>query len=277
MRCNLDKGRLAFPVGPGHLCMLSNQKAFLVLMKIDVFGSYLEAQAAFPKKARKPQLAITISREVGAGGRTIGELVAQRLTAAENTPDAGPWAVFDANLANQVLADHKLSPDLERFMTEDARLPVEAIVEEVLRLHPSGWTLAQHTTKTILRLAGLGHAILVGRGGSIIAARLPNVFHVRLVAPLARRIRHTAEYYQLNEAEAAKFVREKDQARRRYVRRYFNAKIDDPTLYDVTLNTGRFGFARAAEAIAQMASQHHHAFAGRDEPIVTMASSGLSG
>jgi hypothetical protein len=39
-----------------------------------------------------------------------------------------------------------------------------------------------------------------------------------------------------------------DRARRRYVRRYFNAKIDDPTLYYVTLNTGRFGFARAAEA-----------------------------
>jgi len=162
-------------------------------------------------------------------------------------------------------------------MTEDARLPVEAIAEEVLRLHPSGWTLAQHTTKTILRLAGLGHAIIVGRGGSVVAACLPNVFHVRLVAPLAMRIRHTAEYYQLNEAEAAKFVREKDQARRRYVRRYFNAKIDDPTLYDVTLNTGRFGFARAAEAIAQMALQHHRTFAGRDQPIMTMASSGLSG
>ena len=246
-------------------------------MKIDVFGSYLEAQAAFPKKAREAQLAITISREVGAGGRTIAELVAQRLTAAEKMPAASPWAVFDANLAKQVLEDHKLAPDLERFMTEDARLPVEAIVEEVLRLHPSAWTLAQHTTKTILRLAGLGHAILVGRGASVIAARLPNVFHVRLVAPLATRIRHTAEYYQLNEAEAAKFVREKDQARRRYVRRYFNAKIDDPTLYDATLNTGRFGFARAAEVIAQMALQHHHAFAGGDEPIVTMASSGLSG
>jgi len=183
---------------------------------------------------------------------------------------------LDTNLAKQVLEDHKLPSNLERFMSEDARLPVEAIVEEVLRLHPSGWTLAQHTTKTILRLAGLGHAIIVGRGGSVIAARLPNVFHVRLVAPLAMRIRHTAEYHQLNEAEAAKFVREKDQARHRYVRRYFNAKIDDPTLYDVTLNTGRFGFARAAEVIAQMALQHHRAFAGRDQPIVTMASSGLS-
>ena len=64
-----------------RLCFaLSKGKAFLVLMKIDLFGSYLAAQATFPKKARELQLAITISREVGAGGRTIAELVAQRLT-----------------------------------------------------------------------------------------------------------------------------------------------------------------------------------------------------
>jgi Cytidylate kinase-like family len=179
--------------------------------------------------------------------------------------DASPGVVFDANLAKQVLEDHKLAPNLERFMTEDTQLlPVEAIVEEVLGLHPSGWTLVQHTTQTILRLAGLGHTILVGRGGNVITARLPNVFHVRLVAPLATRIRHAAEYYHLSETEAAKLVREQDQARRRYARRYFNAEIDDPTLYDVTLNTGRLGFARAAEIIAQLALQYRHAFAERE-------------
>ena len=231
------------------------------MTSVGAFSRYLQAQPLVPETIRRPHpLAITISREAGAGGGTVAELLAKRLTAAEKTPDASPWAVFDANLAKQVLEDHKLPPDLERFMTEDARLPVEAIVEEVLRLHPSGWTLVQHTTQTILRLAGLGHAILVGRGANVITARLPNVFHVRLVAPLATRIRHTAEYYQLNEAEAAKLVREQDQARRRYVRRYFNAEIDDPTLYDVTLNTGRLGFARTADAIAQMALQHHQAF-----------------
>ena len=135
-------------------------------------------------------------------------------------------------------------------------------MEEVLGLHPSGWTLVQHTTQTILRLAGLGHTILVGRGANVITARLPNVFHVRLVAPLATRIRHAAEYHHLSEAEAV--VNEQDHARRRYLRRYFNAEIDDPTLYDVMLNTGRLGFARTAEVIAQLALQHHHAFAERE-------------
>src|SRR5271165_5127822 len=81
---------------------------------------------------------------------------------------------------------------------------------------------------------------------------------VREPQPLATRIRHTAEYYQLSETDAAKFVREHDHARRRYVRRYFNAEIDDPTLYDVTLNTGRLGFDRAAEGIALLALQHHN-------------------
>jgi cytidylate kinase len=233
-------------------------------MKVDVFGSYLQSQSAVAEKARESQpLSITISREVGAGGRTIAELLGQRLTAAEKTPATSPWAVFDANLAKQVLEDHKLPPNLERFMTEDARLPVEAIVEEVLGLHPSGWTMVQHTTQTILRLAGLGQTILVGRGANIITARLPNILHVRLVAPLATRIWHSAEYYHLSETEAAKFVREQDQARRRYVRRYFNEEVDDPTLYDVTLNTGRLGFARAAEVIAQLALQHRDAFAER--------------
>ena len=235
-------------------------------MKLDVFGSYLQSQAALPEMVRELYpLAITISREVGAGGRTIAELLGQRLTAAEKTPAASPWIVFDASLAKQVLEDHHLPPNLERFMTEDARLlPVEAIVEEVLGLHPSGWTLVQHTTKTVLRLAGLGHTILVGRGANVITARLPNVFHVRLVAPLATRIRHAAAFYHLSEAEAAKLVNEQDHARRRYLRRYFNAEIDDPTLYDVMLNTGRLGFARTAEVIAQLALQHHHAFAERE-------------
>jgi cytidylate kinase len=80
-----------------------------------------------------------------------------------------------------------------------------------------------------------------------------------LVAPHATRIRHAAAFYHLSEAEAAKLVRDQDHARRRFVRRYFNCEIDDPSLYDVTLNTGRLGFDRTAEAIAQLAWQHRHA------------------
>src|ERR1700692_1553934 len=126
-------------------------------MKVEVFGSYLQSQAALPGMVRELHpLAITISREVGAGGKTIAALLGQRLTAVEKTPAASPWIVFDSSLAKQVLEDHNLPPDLERFMTEDARLlPVEAIVEEVLRLHSSGWSLGPDTPQILPRLVAL--------------------------------------------------------------------------------------------------------------------------
>jgi cytidylate kinase len=260
VKSNLHTARLLAGVNSGKTTEQSSPKV-MSSSRLATFSRYLQAQAAVPEKVVEPQrLAITISREAGAGAITVAELLAERLTAAEQTPTTRSWAIFDANLAKQVLEDRKLPPQLEKFVSEDARLPIEAIVEEVLGLHPSSWTLVQHTTKTVLRLAGLGHAIIVGRGGNVITNRLPNVFHVRLVAPLATRIRHAIHFYHLSEAEAAKRVRENDSARRRFLRRYFNAEIDDPTLYDATINTGRLGFVRSADAIAHMALQHYAAF-----------------
>jgi cytidylate kinase len=227
---------------------------------LDQFSRYLVAQAAIPEMNRQPMpLAITLSREAGAGGMTIAAMLADRLTAAELPAASTPWAVFDSNLAKQVLEDHKLSPRLEEFITEEAKLPIEEIVEELLGLHPSRWTIVQHTTRTILRLASLGRAILLGRGSHVITARFPNVLHVRLVAPFATRVRYTADRDHLSDAEAAKKLQEQDNSRRRYLRVYFNSDIDDSTCYDITINTGRLGFARSVDVIAHAAMQYQHA------------------
>jgi cytidylate kinase len=55
-------------------------------------------------------------------------------------------------------------------------------------------------------------------------------------------------------------IKEADHARRRYLRRYFDADVDDPLLYDVVLNTGRLGFVRTAELITQGAMRHYAEF-----------------
>jgi cytidylate kinase len=228
---------------------------------LESFQHYLQAQATVPRRQRELQpLAITISREAGAGAVTIAGLVAERLSVLEKNDESRPWVVFDANLAEEVLKDHHLPDKLARFMEEAARPPVDTAVAELLGLCPSPWTLVQLTTETILRLASLGHVILVGRGANIITARMPQVFHVRLVAPWMRRVEHLAEQNHVSQAEAARIAKSRDQARRAYVRRYFNAEIDDSTLYDLTLNTGRLGFAHSADVIVHAALVHHREF-----------------
>ncbi len=50
---------------------------------------------------------------------------------------------------------------------------------------------------------------------------------------------------------AVDFVRKKDKARRRYVKRYFNVAVDDPLQYHMVINTGKVGFEEAAHLIAK--------------------------
>jgi cytidylate kinase len=226
---------------------------------LERFNRYLLSQAALPKKAPLPQQpSITISRQSGAGASTVAEMVAERLNAiAKPSETEAAWTVFDKNLAKEVLVEHKLSPELEKFMVEDARLPVESIVEELLGLHPNDWWLAQQTTKTILRLASMGRVIMVGRGAEVITQLLPYVLHVRLVAPLSKRITHAEEFYGLSPNAATMKVSEEDHARRRYLRRYFDADCDNPLLYHLVINSAKTGFAGAAEIIVEAALRKH--------------------
>ena len=137
-------------------------------------------------------------------------------------------------------------------MHEDATFPLNDAVDELLGLHPSSWTLMERTTQTIRRLAMMGNVILVGRGSNIIAAHMPHVFHVRLVAPFKERVRQVEEYYHLKPAEAAQRVRDMDEAKSRYVRRYFRVDVADPLNYHLTINTSYTGFQKAAQMIANL-------------------------
>src|SRR5260221_12759731 len=124
---------------------------------LQAFSSYLSSQAAAQDKAYQPQQpSITISRETGSGAVTIAQMLVERLNAVSKpSGDTASWMVFDRNLAKQVLTDHELSQNLEKFMVEDARLPVESFYVELLGLHTTIMTLDQHIQKLIHRCAAL--------------------------------------------------------------------------------------------------------------------------
>jgi cytidylate kinase len=103
--------------------------------------------------------------------------------------------------------------------------------------HPSSWTLVQHTNATMLRLAAMGNCILVGRGGVVITSKLSNVFHVRLVGSLEKRIEYGKRVYGVDRQAAIEFIKKRDEGRKRYLKDYFDTDIDNPLLYHVVINT----------------------------------------
>jgi cytidylate kinase len=68
------------------------------------------------------------------------------------------------------------------------------------------------------------------------------------VAPFDFRVQHFAELYKTTAEKAIHLVQERDEARRRYVKSYFN-DVNDPSHYHLVINTERNGFKGAAQII----------------------------
>jgi cytidylate kinase len=202
--------------------------------------------------ARPLKLAVTISRQTGSGAWLVAEKLAQFLD--QQAPAEGcRWTVFDRELVERVLEDHHLPRKLAAFMPEDRVSGVQDMVQEILGLHPPSWTLARQATETILRLGEIGHVILIGRGANVITAKLPHVFHVRLVGSLERRIARIQELLKIERKAAVEFIERADRGRQRYLKEHFEANIDDPLAYDLVLNTDRLACENAALLIGQAA------------------------
>src|SRR5882757_7504792 len=84
-----------------------------------VIDSYLQpsAQPQSPPP-RTPWRAVTISRHTGCGALAVAEKLAALLQ-QNNFPLQYPWKIFDRNLMEKVLEDHRLPTRLAQYLPED--------------------------------------------------------------------------------------------------------------------------------------------------------------
>lgn len=211
--------------------------------------SFINCQLKPVDRPGEPEIrpTITISRMTGAGGRSVAAKLSEYLQ--QRVPVQSQWTVFDRNLMERVLEDHHVAQRVANYHPEDHKPFIQDAIEELLGLHPSTWTMVQQTAQTILKLAGMGCVILVGRGGNIVTAKLKHTFHVRLVGSEERRLKRVQEVYQLEPKAALEFLRKKDKGRRRYLKEHYQAEIDDPLRYDSVINTDRLPYEAAARMI----------------------------
>ncbi len=222
---------------------------------LEAFRAYMGCQCSCFQNAKREgdgiyQPFVTISRQTGAGGITVGEKLVKFLREHDKSASC-PWTIFDRNLVKRVIEEHDLPHEVERFMPEHKRSELQNYFEELFNLHPSEWTLLHKTSETILHLAQMGDAVIVGRGANIITRSLPAGFHVKLISSLAKRLKHIQEYYQMKKDKAGEFLTREDQGRKEYIKKHFDRNIDDPLLYDLVINTDRVSYDRAAEMIGR--------------------------
>ncbi len=199
-------------------------------------------------RRNNPGPIITISRETGIGAAAICE----RLTDYFNShaiEDYNDWTFFDKGLIEKVMEDHHLPDHFKKHLSEEKVPRFETWFGEVIGITPSSQLLLRKTSQTILQLAEFGNVIIVGRGANIVTANFKRAFHIRLVAPLNYRIENSMKLYNLDHKTASNFIKEEDEARKDYLKKYFHKNVNDPLLYHAVINTNLLSYSEIAEMI----------------------------
>lgn len=193
---------------------------------------------------------ITISRLTGSGVYEVSKKLIEILQQKTKEPE-NPWTYFNKELIAKVIEDFKLPKAFTNYLIEDKYNHISDAVSELLGVKPSEWTIVNKTTEIILQLANFGKVIIVGRGSNVITSKLPNSFHVRLVAPIEKRIEHVQKVLKYSKLKAVEYIKKEDLSRKKYLKSHFFHESDDPTLYHLTLNTGKLNHEESAALIAE--------------------------
>jgi cytidylate kinase len=184
---------------------------------------------------------ITIAREAGTEGTSLGREVGRRLG----------WQVYDHELLERIARDLGLRTGLLQSLDERRRTWLEESLAGLSSRPAVGVSeiaYVHQLVKTVLALGASGECVIVGRGASfILPAR--TTLRVRLMAPLHDRIASLARRLGISEHEAARQVRTLDRERGDFVHDHFHRDPTDPRHYDLLLNASRFSVPTCADII----------------------------
>ena len=197
---------------------------------------------------------ITISRQFGAGGKTLGKKVAELLD----------YTFADDTIIQKIAELAKVSPGWVESVEKEAggrlsriisKMVSKPLVERILK-DERGYIDEQiyldYLVVLVSQISEEGNVIFLGRGSQYILNDLPDACHVLLVNSFDNRVRFIVENYDLPESRAVQLVKAEDKRRANLYRKLGKQDYDEPELYHLVINTARVGLPAAAQMIVRM-------------------------
>ena len=192
---------------------------------------------------------ITISRQFGSGGRTVGRLIANKLGI--------PF--YDKELVEQISLESGFAP---KFIEEHGEhAPGKSLLSYAFA--PQGVPGVMHglstadflwniQCNTILQLAEQGPCVIVGRNADYILKDRADAFHAYIHADMAFRTDRIVRLYGDSEKRPEARLQEKDRRRTLNYQHYTGRTWGAAENYDVCLNTSKIGIEEAADIIVSI-------------------------
>lgn len=188
---------------------------------------------------------ITISREFGSGGRTIGRQVAAKL----NIP------CYDSELIDQIAVESGLAKEYVEQYGETAlsdRLYENAVAGRNQKGESTADQLWLAQKKVITQLAQKQPCVIVGRCADYILKDIADCLTVFIHASDEKRSERIVSVYGQREESPAQRLHDKDKKRRAYYELYTGTHWGDADNYELCLDSGKIGIDNCVNMISSL-------------------------
>jgi len=189
---------------------------------------------------------ITISREFGSGGRTMGRKIAEKLGIPFYDKELVDQIAVESGFAPKFVEEHgEHSPSGSFFSYAFAPQGVPGIMNG-LSTADFLWNIQ---CNVILQLADQGPCVIVGRNADYILKDRPDALHVYVFADVPYRAERIVRLYGESEKSPEQRLAEKDKRRRVNYQHYTGRTWGMAQNYDLCLDTGVLGEDYCAEIV----------------------------
>lgn len=197
---------------------------------------------------------VAISRQYGAGGWAVGQILAERLK----------YQLVDQAILDKVARDAKIPL---QSVQEAERVAGDSMLSFFTELaaslpfvrHAPGVSSDFDENKyrlflkrSITELAGRGSAIIVGRGCQMILKDHPEALRFFIVSSDDDRIKNLMARYGYDQKKAETVAYREEKRRIAFLRGFGTGDPDDPLMYHLIINTSEVGDQMAADIIYTM-------------------------
>jgi cytidylate kinase len=183
---------------------------------------------------------VTISRNFGALGKEVGQLLADTLEVR----------CCDRYILQEVARRADIDEDLVRVLDEHVSRIDRHWWEGLLKKDAFTYEdYYKHLVKTVLSISLRG-GVIIGRGANLILGS-ERAFRVRIVGSPHQCARRVAERETISMEDAMQKVIEVDKERAQYISKLYEIDIDDPLSYDLVLNSDRYDRIQLVELILE--------------------------
>jgi cytidylate kinase len=160
--------------------------------------------------------------------------------------------LFDDHRLQQEGIKMGLHPEIlkdEKFRDSDRKAP--GLFSRML--HTRSEIYLDRLEALIYEVAKKGEGVVVGHGSQMLLRDFECALHVRIQASEATRIQNLTTRSGLSEEIARKLIHKRDQEQSGFFRFAFHKDWNDPSLYDLIINTEQLGIDLAAKLIMESA------------------------